>query len=117
MSENENKNIGHTDDECDCGCDCDNGKKSKKDRPLTVHDLFLGIFYAIIIFIGVILCFNKGLNANITHLLAVTVSVIGVFVLKMAKFRRELRFHITDITFAGIMSVLAVIATIAALVG
>ncbi len=118
MSENNNLNENevHTETECECDCCCGKkAKKAKKEKKLTVHDVFLALFYAIIIAVGISLCIERGLNANITHLIAVTVSVIGAFVTKLLKYRKEIKAHITDIGFAGIMSVLGVFATVSAL--
>lgn len=114
MSENNNFNENEVHTECDCCCD-KKDKKAKKEKKLTVHDVFLALFYAIIIAVGISLCIERGLNANITHLIAVTVSVIGAFITKILKYRNELKAHIADIGFAGIMSVLGVFATVSAL--
>ena len=110
MSENENKNIEVCDETV---CECENNKKAKKDKTLTVYDLFTGIFYVIIIAVGVSLCAQRGLNANIMHLAAVTISLGGVFALKLAKFRKTLKEHIPEVVFPAILVVLAVFALVA----
>lgn len=107
MSENENKNIEVCDEAV---CECENGKKSKKDKTLTVYDVFMAIFYVIIIAVGVNLCAQRGLNANIMHLVAVTLSLAGILMLKLAKFSKALKKHIPDIAFTAILFVLAVFA-------
>ncbi len=110
MSENENKNI-EINKESVCGCE--NNKKAKKDKTLTVYDLFMGVFYVIIIAVGVSLCAQRGLNANIMHLAAVTVSLGGIFALKIAKFGKTLKEHIPEVAFSAILVVLAVFALVA----
>ena len=107
MKDNENN---MNENQCECGC-CSDGK-NKKEKKMTLHDLFLGILYAVIVYIGVSLCINRGLNANVWHLVAVTISVIGVFGIKLHKFRDELKAHIMDLSFVGILSILAIFATV-----
>lgn len=120
MSENNyNEKEINNQTECDFSGDVDREteNKAKKDKKLTVHDVFLAIFYAIIIAVGISLCVVRGLNATNMHLFAVTVSVVGVFVLKLLKYRGQLKAHIADISFAGIMSVLALFATVTRFIG
>lgn len=105
MSENENIELHE-----DSVCSCEDQKKAKKDKTLTVYDLFMAIFYVIIIAVGVNLCAQKGLNANVMHLAAVTISLGGVFALKIAKFRKALKEHIPDVAFSAILFVLALFA-------
>ena len=109
MKENENS---MNENQCECECGRCSEDKNKKDKKMTLHDLFLGMLYAVIVYIGVSLCISRGLNANIWHLVAVTVSVIGVFGIKLHKFRDELKAHVMDLLFVGILSLLAIFATI-----
>ena len=108
MSENENKNVN----ECDLSC-CEACKEAEKEKTLTLYDFFMGIFYAVIIFVGISLCIERGLNANIMHLVVVTISLVCISALKFAKFRKELRSHIPEVVFPTILSALALFATFA----
>ena len=105
MSENENIELHE-----DSVCNCENQKKAKKEKTLTVYDLFMAIFYVIMIAVGVNLCAQKGLNANVVHLAAVALSLGGVFALKMAKFRKALKEHMSEVAFSAILFALALFA-------
>lgn len=90
---------------------------SKQERePLTYHDGFIAVFYLIIIFVGVLLCLSRGKNASLSHLIAVSISIWGVLVFKLAKYKSCLKKHAGDLVFVGFLCAVALFALITALI-
>ncbi len=85
---------------------------NKKEEKLTVYDAFLAVFYLIIVVVGVSLCISRGQNASPAHLFAVTVSVCATLVLKLLKYKGNLKAHMGDIVFVAILVALAIFAIV-----
>lgn len=85
---------------------------NKKEEKLTLYDAFLAIFYLIIVVVGISLCISRGQNASPAHLFAVTISICATLVLKLLKYKGNLKEHMGDIIFVAILVVLAIFAII-----
>lgn len=85
-------------------------------QKLTVYDGVLAALYLVIIIIGIIMCINHGLGATVFHMIGIAACICGVFVTKTVKYKSEIKRHIGELIFVGVMlvvSVLTVIGTIA----
>ena len=91
-------------------------QNNKKEKKLTVYDAFIAIFYIIIVAIGGNMCITRGESANSFDLVAVTVSVVGVLSLKLAKYKGQLKEHRGDIAFVALLAILGVFAVISTVI-
>ena len=91
-------------------------QKSKKQEKLTVYDIFLAVFYLIIVVVGVNLCITRGQNAGPAHLAAVTISVCATLVIKLIKYKGNIKEHLGDIVFVALIAALAIFAVITTII-
>lgn len=91
----------------------------QKDAPerFTVYDWISLIFYGIILAVGVMLCVTKGLDARPSHLFAVTVSLFGILAMRLAKYRGQLRKHLSELIVPVLLCLLALVAAAALIAG
>ena len=75
-------------------------------KPISGTDICLGIFYLLIIAVGLSLLPNHGRNASVYHLTALAVSTIGIFVIKFSKNKKS----VGEWLFSAILAVLAIFA-------
>lgn len=61
-----------------------------------VRDLFLLLFYLIIIAIGILLVRHHGENASLTHMAGIALCLCGITTLKFSKYRNALKEHATE---------------------
>ena len=86
--------------------------QQKCNEKITGYDGILAVFYLIIIVMGVIMCVNHGLGGTLLHLITITLCVWGVFAVKIIKYRSNIKAHISEFIFVGVMCVFSVFTLI-----
>lgn len=87
-------------------------EQNDKNKKFSLHDVFLAVFYLIIVAIGINLCLSRGADANTSHLITVTISIWSVLGIKLHKYRGELAAHKGDVAFVALLCILSLFAII-----
>ncbi len=87
-------------------------EQEKSNEKLTLYDGILAALYVIIIAIGIVMCSTHGLGGTLAHLIIISLCICGVFAVKLIKYRRCLKAHISELIFVGVLSVGSVVTII-----
>lgn len=87
-----------------------NNEKETKTEKLTIYDGVLAVLYLVIVTIGIYMCVKHGLGGTMLHLAILTACILGIFGIKIAKYKDELKNHLGELVFVGVMSVFSVLA-------
>lgn len=76
------------------------------------YDVFIALFYIIIICLGINHCITRGISLNPIQLYVISACLFGIVLFKILKYKKETLSHIREIIFPAVLFILSFVPAI-----